>query len=168
MNTPQIVFVAGHEMGHYVLNHIPKGLAFFAVLLFIFFYIGYRAIGWVLARWGDAWGIRGVDDWASLPALILLLTILLFISNPINSAVSRYFEHQADQYGLEVTHGLTPGSGKVAAQSFQTLGKVDLADPEPNPFDVFMFYDHPPIGDRIHFALTYDPWSGGGQGEFVK
>ena len=68
MNTPQIVFVAGHETGHYALQHVPKGIAFFAVLLAGAFYFGYRMIGWVLARWGKGWAIRGLDDWASLPS----------------------------------------------------------------------------------------------------
>jgi len=168
MNNQQIVFVAGHEMGHYVLLHIPKGLAFFAALLLLFFYLGYRCIGWMLARWGAAWGVRGLDDWASLPALFFLLSVFFFLANPISSAFSRHDEHQADQYGLEVTHGLTPDSGQVAAQAFQILGEVDLADPDPNPAQVFLFYDHPSIRDRIQFCLTYDPWAKGQQGEFVK
>jgi STE24 endopeptidase len=168
MNTPQIVFVAGHEMGHYVLHHIPKGLAFAAVSLFVLFYLGFRCIGWVLARWGNDWSIRGLDDWASFPALLLLLSIFSFLGGPIGSAFSRHVEHQADQYGLEVTHGLTPDSSQVAAQSFQILGEVDLSDPNPNPVDVFLFYDHPAIPDRVRFCLTYDPWSNGGHGEFVK
>ncbi len=167
MTTPQIVFVAGHEMGHYVLHHIPKGLAFAAVGLFVLFYLGFRCIGWVLARWGQSWAIRGLDDWASLPALLLLLSVFSFVGGPIGSGFSRYLEHQADQYGLEVTHGLTPDSGQVAAQAFQVLGEVDLADPDPNPADVFLFYDHPAIPDRIRFCLSYDPWSKGEQPEFV-
>jgi STE24 endopeptidase len=168
MNTPQIVFVAGHEMGHYVLQHIPKGLAFFAVLLLIAFYVGYRSIGWLLARWGSRWEIRGFEDWASLPVLLLLLSVFLFVINPVGSAFSRYLEHQADQYGLEVTHGLTPDSGQIAAQAFQVLGEVGLSDPDPNPINVFLFYSHPPISDRVRFCLTYNPWSSRGQGEFVK
>ena len=124
-------------------------------------------MGWVLGRWGQKWGIRGIDDWASLPVLLLLLSIFSFVATPITSAVSRYFEHQADQYGLEVAHGLIPDSGQVAAQAFQVLGKVDLSDPAPNPVDVFLSYSHPPIAERIHFALTYDPWANGGHGEFV-
>lgn len=167
MTTPQIVAVAGHEMGHYVLGHISKGLAFAAILLFVFFHLGYRCAGGMLARWGGRWGIRGLDDWASLPALLLLLTLFDFCATPIESAFSRHLEHQADQYSLEVTHGLTPDSGEVAAQAFQVLGEVDLADPAPNPVDVFLFYDHPPIPDRIRFCLTYDPWSKGEQPEFV-
>jgi Zn-dependent protease with chaperone function len=168
MTTPQIVFVAGHETGHYVLQHIPKGLSLFAVLLLIFLYLGYRSVGWVLTRWGGGWEIRGLDDWASLPVLMFLLSVFLFLSNPIGSAVSRHFEHQADQYGLEVTHGLTPDSGQVAAQAFQVLGEIDLADPDPNPLQVFLFYDHPTIPDRVRFSLSYDPWASGGHGEFVK
>jgi STE24 endopeptidase len=168
MTTAQIVFVAGHEMGHYMLGHIWKGLMFAALLSFVLLYLAFRTIGWVLARWGSAWGIRGVDDLASLPALLLLLSVFVFIANPITSAFSRHDEHQADQYGLEVTHGLTPDSSQVAAQAFQVLGEVDLSNPEPNPLDIFMFYSHPAIPDRIHFALTYDPWSKGEQPEFVK
>ena len=168
MNTQQIVYVAGHEMGHYVLYHIPKGLSFFAVLLFIAFYLGYRTIGWCLARWGGGWGIRGLEDWASLPVLLLLGSVFSFVVSPIGSAFSRALEHQADQYGMEVTHGLTPDSGQVAAQAFQILGEVGLSDPKPNPVNVFLFYDHPPITDRVQFCLTYDPWANGGQGEFVK
>jgi STE24 endopeptidase len=168
MTTPQIVFVAGHEMGHYVLNHIPKEVAYLAAGLFLFFYVGYRLIGWVLRRWGEGWEIRGLDDWASLPALLLLLGILTFVASPIDNAVSRHFEHQADQYGLEVTHGLTPDSEQVAAQAFQTLGQVNLADPRPIWLGIILTYNHPSIAERIRFALTYDPWVHGGHGEFVR
>jgi Zn-dependent protease with chaperone function len=168
MKTPQIVFVTGHEMGHYVLWHIPKGLAFSAAFLLVFFYLGYRSIGWALSRWGEKWKIRGLDDWASLPVLLFLISVFAFLANPVASAFNRHYEHQADQYGLEVTRGLTPDSGQVAAQAFQVLGEVDLADPDPNLLDVFLFYSHPPIPDRISFCLTYDPWSKGEQGQFVK
>jgi STE24 endopeptidase len=168
MKTPEIVYVVGHETGHYVLKHIPKGLTFFAVLLLVAFYVGYRTVGWMLARFGSGLEIRQLDDWASLPVLLLLLSIFSFIVTPVGAAFSRHLEHQADQYGLEVTHGLTPDSSQVAARAFQVLGEVGLSDPDPNPLDVFLFYDHPPISDRVRFCLTYDPWEGGGRGEFVQ
>jgi Zn-dependent protease with chaperone function len=168
MNTPQIVFVAGHEMGHYVLNHIAKGLAFIEAFLLLTLYIAYRLIGWLLARWGTGWGIRDVSDWASYPALLLLLSLITTIAGPVLNTFSRHIEHQADQYGLEVTHGLTPDSGQVAAQSFNILGDVDLSDPDPNPLRIFLFYNHPAIPDRIQYALHYDPWGKGESPEFVK
>lgn len=167
MNTPQITFVVGHEMGHYVLSHIPKLLGFFALLLLVSFYVGYRAIHWALARWGAAWSIRSVDDYASTPCLILIVTLFFFVTGPIAATYSRHYEHQADQYGLEVTHALTPDSGQVAAQAFQILGEVSYDDPNPNPVRVFLFYDHPAIPDRVQFSLHYDPWSQGKEPEFV-
>ncbi len=167
MDTPQVVAVCGHEMGHYVLNHIPKGLLIEAIGSLILFYLGYRLIGGFLSWRGAAWGIRSVGDLASLPAFLILLAIASIILMPAANGVSRYFEHQADQYSLEVTHGLTPDSGQVAAQAFQILGEVDLDYPDPSPMDVFMTYDHPATRDRVKFSLTYDPWAAGGTGEFV-
>jgi STE24 endopeptidase len=167
MTTPEIVLVMGHETGHYVLNHIPKGLAIGAIGLFIAFYLGFQFLDGMLARWGGAWEIRGVNDLASLPALLILLSVISFIGSPVSNAISRYFEHQADQYGIEVTHGLTPDAGQVAAQAFQVLGETDLEYPDPSPLNVLMTYDHPAARDRVHFFLTYDPWSSGGTGEFV-
>lgn len=166
--TPEIVSVVGHEMGHYVLGHVWKGLIFSMVVLFVLLYLGYRCVGWALARWGPGWGIRRLDDWASLPALLLLLSIFSFVSDPISNAYSRYIEHQADVYGVEVTHGILPDAGQAAADSFQVEGESALADPNPNPLNVFLFYDHPPISDRVRFCLTYNPWAEGKQPHFVE
>jgi Zn-dependent protease with chaperone function len=167
MNTPQVVTVCGHEMGHYVLNHIPKALTIAAIGSLILFFLGYRLIGGFLAWGGPRWGIRSLGDLASLPTLLLLLAVASFILTPATNGLSRYFEHQADQYALEVTHGLTPDSGQVAAQAFQVLGEVDLDYPDPGPIDVFLTYDHPATRDRVRFSLTYNPWANGGTGEFV-
>jgi STE24 endopeptidase len=167
MTTPEIVAVMGHETGHYVLNHITKGLLISFAGLFIAFYLGFRLVGWLVARRGTAWGIRGVDDLASLPVLLLLLSIFSFVASPVVNTLSRYFEHQADQYSIEVTHGLTPDAAQVGAQAFQVLGETNLEYPDPSPLNVLLTYDHPPTRDRMRFYLTYDPWSSGGTGEFV-
>ncbi len=168
MTVPETMFVFGHEMGHYVLNHVYKGLVFGALLAFVLLYVGFRGTLWTLSRCSDGWGIRGTDDWASLPVLLLWITILGFVTAPLSNTFSRYIEHQADQYGLEVTHGLFPDSKQVAARAFQILGEVDLSDPNPNPFIKVWLFSHPPLAERVNFALTYDPWAQGKQPEFVK
>lgn len=157
MTIPQTLFVFGHEMGHYVLFHIMKGLAVAAVVLFVFLYLGYRGIHWALGRWGGGWGIRGVDDWASLPVLMLLLSIFSFLSSPLVNTYSRYQEHQADVYGLQVIEGIVPDYRKAGAEAFQILGEINLADPDPSTFIKFWLYSHPPLNERIVFAETYDP-----------
>ncbi|HEV2488782.1 MAG TPA: M48 family metallopeptidase [Candidatus Acidoferrales bacterium] len=168
MTVAETMYVFGHEMGHYVLNHVYKGLAFGAALSFVLLFLGFRGMLWSLARWSSRWGIRSTDDWASLPVLLLWITILGFLASPMINGFSRLQEHHADQYGLEVTHGLIPNSSQVAAQAFQILGEVDLADPNPNPFIKFWLYSHPPLSERVDFALKYNPWAEGKQPEFVK
>ena len=167
MTPQQILFVFGHEMGHYVLGHIPKGIAFAAVVLLVFLYLGYRGLHWMLGRWGERWAIRGEDDWASLLVFLLLLSLFGFLASPATNTFSRYQEHQADVYGLEVIHGLVPDSPDVAAEAFQILGEIDLADPNPSAFIKIWLYSHPPLNERIVFAQTYDPWSKGQPPEFV-
>jgi len=158
----------GHEMGHYVLGHLWKGFLFFGAMIFVLLYLGYRSIGWLLARSGAPWGVHGLDDWASLPTLLLLITLFSFASDAIGNTFSRYQENQADVYSLEVTHGVVPDAGQAAAHSFQIYGETVLVDPDPNPINVFIFFDHPTVADRIHLFVTYDPWSKGESPQFVK
>ena len=166
--TDELLTDFGHEMGHYVLGHIWKGFLFSAAIIFVLLYFGYRSIGGLLARSGAAWGVRSLDDWASLPALLLLLTLFGLAADVIGNTFSRYEENQADVYSLEVTHGIVPDPGQAFAHSFQTYGETVLIDPDPHPVNVFLFFDHPTVSDRIHLGVTYDPWSKGESPQFVK
>lgn len=167
MSDDEALYVFGHELGHYVLGHVWKGLALSAIGLALSLWLLARALDWSLIRWGAAFGIRGLADWPALALLWLLASLLIFVSAPLTSAVSRYMEHQADQFGLEVIHGVVPDVSQVAACADQILGEVDLEEPEPSPLAVFWFYDHPPIAERIQFSLHYDPWSQGRAPEFI-
>lgn len=164
---PETLFVFGHEMGHYVLLHIPKEITIDASILLFLLYLGYRLSNWALARWGQLWGIRSVEDWASLPILLLILTVLAFFATPAFNAVSRYFEHEADRYGLEVIHGIVPDQAQVAAHYFEKSGEINLADPNPSAFIEFWMFDHPTRPKRVRFVATYDPWSHGETPRYV-
>lgn len=168
MTTDETLFVVGHELGHYVLGHVWKGFLFFAGLLLVGFYALFRGLHWALGKWSGDWRIYGPEDWASLAVLLLLLEIAMFLASPIVNGFSRMQEHAADVYGLEVIHGIVPDSSEVAAQSFQVLGEVDLADPNPPEFITFWLYSHPPLADRLVFAYSYDPWAKGESPKYVK
>jgi Zn-dependent protease with chaperone function len=168
LTVPETLFVFGHEMGHYVLNHVYKGLAFFAAMMLAGFWLGRRIVLALLARWGEAWHIRDINDLAALPVLMLALSLLSLVGEPIGNAFSRHIEHQADIYGLEVTHGLFPNNNQVAASSFQKLGEKSYDYPTPNPLLVFWSYSHPSIPARIQFALHYDPWNTSAGPKYVK
>jgi Zn-dependent protease with chaperone function len=168
LTTDETMFIFGHEAGHYVLNHVRNGFTFFAVGLLAALYVGFRALNWALAKWGRRWGIEGPEDWASLPAMLLILELLVFISMPIENGYSRMQEHNADVYGLEVIHGIVPNAPEVAAHAFQILGEIGLADPNPPGLITFWLYSHPPLAQRLVFAHTYDPWSKGESPKYVK
>jgi STE24 endopeptidase len=168
MTSPQTLFVVGHEMGHYILGHIPKGIAFFGALIIVVLLLVYFAINRTLARKQRRWAIRSLEDWASFPALLLFLYFFLFLAEPASNTFSRYQEHQADVYGLEVIHGIVPDSSETAAEAFQTLGEVDLADPAPGTFIKVWLYSHPPLSERLTFAREYDPWSKSQAPMFVR
>jgi Zn-dependent protease with chaperone function len=168
MTVPQTLYVFGHEMGHYVLDHVWKGLAFFVALLSVAYYLGARLGAWAVQHFGARWDIRRLDDWASLPLLILIISLVSFVATPISSAFSRYLEHQADTYGMEVIHGVVENPNQVAAQAFQALGENGLDYPYPNRALVWWTYDHPPTSDRLQFVLNYRPWDEGKATEFVK
>jgi STE24 endopeptidase len=165
---PGTLFVFGHEMGHYVLLHIPKEMSIISLILLVLLYLGYRLANWMLARSAYQWGIRDITDWASLPALIFVIMLLAFLATPAFNAVSRHFEHEADRYGIEVTHGILPNANQVAAHYFEQSGELNLSDPDPNWFTKAWFFDHPTRPERVHFVATYDPWSQGKEPEYVK
>ena len=155
LSIPQTMFVFGHEQGHYVLNHIWKGLTFSIAGLLLVFYLCHRLIGGMIRRWGARWGIRDSADWASFPVLLLIFTLASVVAQPVVSGAVRYMEHEADAYALAIIDGLVPDSSRVAAQAFQKLGEKGLAYPTPHPLWVWWTYDHPPIADRVRFAAGY-------------
>lgn len=165
---PELMFTFGHELGHYVLNHVVQGFVFGAAVFLALFYIGYRVVQWAVAKSGSRWAIRSVGDWASLPLLVLVISVLSFLSEPLLNSYSRHIEHQADVYGLEVIHGLVPDASQVAARSFQKSGEEWLDYPYVSRFIEFWIWNHPTTAERVQFALEYDPWSNGKSPQFVK
>jgi Zn-dependent protease with chaperone function len=157
----EISYIFGHEMGHYVLNHIPHTLIFLGVLLLIEFYLGYRGMQWLIRRYGPNWRIPSQNDWAALVVLLLVFSVLSFLSEPIINGFSRSNEHAADVYGQEAIHGIVADPQATAQHSFQVLGEQSLTDPNPNRFVEFWTFSHPSISSRAAFAATYNPWAPG-------
>jgi len=162
LTTPETLFVFGHEMGHYVLGHIRNSLLWLWLYLAALLFLGSRLIRGAIAKWGIEWRIRNPADWASLPLMLGIVAVFSILSEPIVNSYSRWQEHQADIYGLEVTHGLLPDSSTAAAHSFQVMGEIGLDEPNPNRFIEIWLFSHPSTSDRLAFAEAYDPWKRGG------
>ena len=99
----EIQSIMGHEMGHYVLNHVYKGTFFISVVFVIFFALLNWSINWSFSRWGQSWQIRGIEDPAALALVLLLASIFFFSLTPITNSETRIAEHEADMYGLNAS-----------------------------------------------------------------
>jgi STE24 endopeptidase len=144
----EIQAVMGHEMGHYVLNHIPKEIVFLTIVIFASFAYLYWSLAWALARWGDRWQIHEVSDPAVLPLVFLLTGILFFVLTPILNTDIRTQEKEADMFGLNASR--QPDGFAQAAIHLGEYRKM-----RPTPMEEFLFFDHPSGYNRIHSAMVW-------------
>jgi Zn-dependent protease with chaperone function len=162
----EILFIFGHETGHYVLHHIAKGLTLAGAGLFFVYWGCAVFAGWLARRFGPRWGATGLASRTGFVVLLLTLSLAGFLLEPVSNAVSRHFEHQADIYGQEAIHGIVPNPQKTVVAAFNALGRAWLSNPHPNPFFQFWLGSHPSIQQRATFAEHYDPWKNGGHGKY--
>lgn len=168
MPDDEIMFIFGHESGHYVLNHIAKGLMLMMAGLLLMFWICAHLAEWMVRRFGERWKVSAVASRTGFLVLFFAFSIGNFVSEPVGNAVSRRFEHHADVYGQEAIHGLVADPQKTAVSAFNHMGEAWLEDPDPNAFVEFWLGSHPSVQTRARFAEHYDPWADGGRGEFFS
>jgi len=145
---PEIEAVMGHEMGHYVLNHVYKMILFFGVLTVIVFALLRRLSAWALDRWGTAWGLRGVDDPAGLPLLALIVAVLVFVLTPVLNSYIRVQEYEADIFGLNAAR--QPDGMALVSLKLGEYRKLD-----PGHLEEIVFFDHPSGRTRIFSAMRW-------------
>lgn len=150
MDRDEVLAVMGHEMGHYVLNHLWKGMAFALLISFLITIVAQPALESLIARYGPAWGVETVFDPAALPALLLIVSLMTFLLSPAINGFSRHVEHEADAFGLELTH-----MNEATASAQVKLSEDSKSDPSPNAFIEWWRYSHPSSAKRIRFALSY-------------
>lgn len=156
LDRDEVLAVMGHEMGHYVLKHLWKGIAFGLGVTLFGFFVAQRLFEWGLARWGGRWQTEDRSDAAALPWLLVISSVLAFLLSPVYSSYSRHVEHQADIFGLELTH-----MNEAMASSFVKFAEDSKADPRPPRFIEWWRYSHPSLGRRIDFVMAYHPWETG-------
>jgi STE24 endopeptidase len=149
--TPEeIEVVFAHEVGHHVHRHLPKMIAWSVALAAG----GFWLVDWVLRRLGEGLGyphdvLPVYADPAALPLLVFVLTVLALVVSPLENALSRFCERQCDRYALDRT-----GRKGAYRSAFIKLARLNKSDPDPNPWVVCLFYDHPPIRQRLAMAAS--------------
>jgi Zn-dependent protease with chaperone function len=168
-STPdEVLFIFGHELGHYVLGDVVHGLMMAAAGALLALWLAFHVARKLVCLYWRRWEVPSVEDWSAVVVLLLVFTVFSIVSEPIGNSISRYVEHRADVYGQEIVHGIVADPQATAVHSFQTLGEESLDIPDPNPGMVFWTYSHPPIAKRAEFARDYDPWKPGGHPRFFS
>jgi STE24 endopeptidase len=143
-----VMAVMGHEMGHYVMNHIYKGLVMNGVLIVLCFAFLNWALARSLARWGEKWHIRDRCDVAVVPLVGILLVFYFFVLTPVDNTITRTMEYEADIFGLNASQQ-PDGEAEVDLM----LGEYRKLDP--SPLEEMIFFDHPSGRTRITAAMRW-------------
>jgi STE24 endopeptidase len=139
----EIESVLAHELGHQVHKDIPILVGFSTVLTLGGLYLASLGLNWTAGYFG----FTSPGDIAGLPALAVVLGAFGLLTQPLINAFSRWRERLADEYALQST-----GKGGAFASAFVRLANQNLGEVDPEKWVVFMFYDHPPLGERIKMA----------------
>jgi STE24 endopeptidase len=144
----EVIAVLGHEMGHYVMDHVAIGITWTGLLLLLGFGITDRVFRGLTGIFGGNWDVRSIDDPAGLPLLMALLTVLSLLATPITNTLTRTQEAQADIFGLNAVR--QPDAFATVTLKLSTYRKLD-----PSPWEEFVFYDHPSGRTRIMEAMRW-------------
>jgi STE24 endopeptidase len=138
----EIEVIFAHEIGHHVHRHIPKMIATGVVISLGAFYL----IDRVLVAWADIPTAADAPT-SALPLVMFTLNVFMLVLAPLQNAISRHYEVQCDTYALKRTNNRA-----AYRTAFTKLAKLNKADMEPNPIEVFMLHSHPPIAKRLALA----------------
>jgi STE24 endopeptidase len=139
--------VLAHELSHHVHHDLWRGVAFQTTMLFVALFAAHLA----LRAWADRLELRGVDDPAGLPLLMLVGGACSLVMMPLANALSRTHERRADRFALDTT-------GRPAAfiSAMRRLSQQNLAEDYPSRLVQWLFYSHPPIRERIDAARAWE------------
>jgi Zn-dependent protease with chaperone function len=146
----------GHELKHYVEGDNYKALAIICAGLLIGFFLADRLGRRLIARYHRRFGFTALSDPASLPLIVLILTGFYLLILPAFNLYARHIEHEADRFGLELTH-----ENRAMAEYEAAYITRDHNAPDWDTFFLIFRATHPSDGDRIRFANTYRPWAEG-------
>jgi len=145
----EIRAVMGHEMGHYVLHHIWKTVAFLVPIILVGFLLVDRAARRLIAS-HPRWDIRRIEDPASVPVVALVAFLYLLAVGPAIATFSRYQESEADRFGMDVTR-----DPEAMASSFIKFGRYDLSEYEAHPLIELLLFSHPSVNNRVRQAQAW-------------
>jgi STE24 endopeptidase len=138
----ELTAIIAHEMGHYKLKHILKGIVRSILMAGFTFWLLSLFIG----NQGlfEAFRMEHVSVYASLFFFGFLYAPIGMVTGIFDKAISRKHEFQADEYAVR-----SYGHPEAMITALKKLSVDNLSNLTPHPFMVFLEYSHPPVLERI-------------------
>lgn len=146
----EIEAVLAHELGHHVHGHIAKSIIMQAAITFAGFWVAARVLSFAVKQ-RMMFGSDRISDFADLPLLALVSTVLSLLLMPALNAWSRHNERQADRYAFKSVASVGP-----FVSSMNKLAEQNLAERNPSRWVEFVFHSHPAISKRIAAAKAWE------------
>jgi len=141
----EVKAVTGHEIGHYVSGHVWNMIGMATVLSMLFFYFTDTMFLNVGRRLGTT---SEIGDHCGIPVLLLCVSFLSLLAQPITNFVVRRGETEADQYSYHTVN-------LPDAMATALVKTAEYRDPRPNPVQEFIFYSHPSVERRVKAAMEW-------------
>lgn len=145
--TDEIEAVLAHELGHHVHRHIFKSILVQAGITFVGFWTANAVLHYAVDR---RHVFETLSDFADLPLLLLVATVLSFLVLPLMNAYSRFNERQADRYAFRSIANVAP-----FISSMNKLAEQNLAERTPSKWVEWFFHSHPAIARRVAAAEAW-------------
>jgi STE24 endopeptidase len=137
----EVRVVVAHEYAHIAREHIAKDLGWFALLV-----LPASLVVALTTR-----GRGGLGEAAAVPVALLVVVILQLAASPLQSAVSRRYEAEADWAALRATD-----DPQAMRRLFARFSEEALADPDPPGWFHKLFDSHPSGLERVEMATAYE------------
>ncbi|MDY6934856.1 MAG: M48 family metalloprotease [Spirochaetota bacterium] len=141
----EILSVIGHELCHYIEEHMLLGIALGTVGIIIAL-----PLLNILSTYFTGKDLKCIMRPEGHPFLLILLIFIIFISKPIGNNVSREMERRADEYTINITE-----NPDTFIRMKTRMTRINRSYILPNPLFVWFYYTHPPILERIRIAEKY-------------
>ncbi|OGP69079.1 MAG: hypothetical protein A2169_02615 [Deltaproteobacteria bacterium RBG_13_47_9] len=138
----EILAVLAHEIGHWKKKHVLKQIIALEILSLAVFYAVAKLLDWPLLY--QTFGFHEM-----LPCVGLFLTgtffsLLGYYVQPLESAILRKFEWEADDFALHMMKTSAP-----IQSALKRLAADNLVNLTPHPLYAWFYYSHPPLMERI-------------------
>jgi len=138
----EVLAILAHEMGHWKKRHLLKQIILLELLSLAIFYAVAKFLDWPLLY--QTFGFKDSIPYVGLFLIGAILSPISYFAQPLESAISRKFEREADDFAVDLMETIG-----LMQNALKRLATDNLANLIPHPLYAWFYYFHPPLVERI-------------------